>query len=175
MSLLNTPFERRREILEELIRRIPGWSGISNGEWIDLKQTEDSQSQSQSQDNSVHPIPKSTPQESLINRFSQVIADYQEGLVLKPSTSAYNDARAKWVKMKKDYIPGLGDCADFVVLGAGWERERGRELGGESYAFFSHFPLFAFGLLLTFLGSLVRPNVWTTFYIGVRTNEDNVS
>ncbi|KAF8603783.1 hypothetical protein BDV93DRAFT_544423, partial [Ceratobasidium sp. AG-I] len=151
-SLLNTPFERRREILEELIRRIPGWSGISTGEWIDLnhdsEDSSQSQSQSQSQDTPSRK-PKLNPRQSIITTFSRAIASYQEGLVLKPSTGAYNSTQARWVKMKKDYIPGLGDCADFVVLGAGWDRDRGRELG-------------------------VRPNVWTTFYVGVRTNEDDL-
>lgn len=143
-SLLNTPFERRREVLEELIRRIPGWSGISSGEWIKLDhESENSQNQSQSQSRSQDSSqkPKLSSQKSLINTFSRSIASYQEGLVLKPCTGKYNCTQAQWVKMKKDYIPGLGDCADFVILGAGWEKERGRELGGK---FQSRFCAFCF-------------------------------
>ena len=32
--------------------------------------------------------------------------------------------------MKRDYIPGLGDCIDMAVIGASWEKERARELRG---------------------------------------------
>ena len=62
--------------------------------------------------------------------FSQHIADYEEGLVLKDERSQYREARKPWVKLKKDYIPGYGDCLDMVVVGAGWNKERGRELRG---------------------------------------------
>lgn len=57
---------------------------------------------------------------------------FAEGLVLKASESTYNDARYPWVKLKKDYIPNLGDCIDLVVLGAGWDIDRARELRGGS-------------------------------------------
>jgi hypothetical protein len=53
-----------------------------------------------------------------------------EGLVLKASESTYLDRRYPWVKLKKDYIPNLGDCIDLVVLGAGWDSDRARELRG---------------------------------------------
>ena len=34
------------------------------------------------------------------------------------------------LQLKKDYIPGLGDCVDLVIVGACWEKDRGRELRG---------------------------------------------
>ena len=46
------------------------------------------------------------------------------------------------VKLKKDFIPGCGDTLDFVILGARWDRDRGRELG-------------------------VPPSVLTTFFVGL--------
>jgi ATP-dependent DNA ligase len=116
------------------VRRVPGWVGVSNGTWIDLAEQANSDSQTSSRSSSHAPVLSS--HDVLIHRFSQVIADYEEGLVLKPCSGGYNDSRARWVKMKKDYIPGLGDCADFVVVGAAWERERGRELGRECIFFF---------------------------------------
>ncbi|KAG8692588.1 hypothetical protein FRC09_011098 [Ceratobasidium sp. 395] len=146
VSLLDKPFEQRRTLLEQVVQCVPGWVGISNGRCINLTQDNNTNTETQdSSQNSTHPA-----HEALVERFGQVIADYEEGLVVKPCSGRYNDRRAQWVKMKKDYIPGLGDCADFVVIGAGHDRERGRELG-------------------------VGPNVLTTFYIGVRTNEDNLA
>ncbi|KAG9104312.1 hypothetical protein FRC06_003820, partial [Ceratobasidium sp. 370] len=161
-SLLDKPFEQRRKTLEEVIRCVPGWAGISNGTWINLVEDTNTNTDTQSSTQSSTHL----PHEALVQRFSQVIADYEEGLVVKSCSGRYNSSRAQWVKMKKDYIPGLGDCADFVVIGAGHDRDRGRELGGE---------------LISFVASrgyidveTVGPGVLTTFYIGVRTNEDSL-
>lgn len=51
--------------------------------------------------------------------------------------------------MQKDYIPNLGDCIDLVLLGAGWDPDRARDLR-------------------------VDTSVCTTFYLGVLTNHDAV-
>jgi DNA ligase-4 len=53
--------------------------------------------------------------------------------MLKPLSSKYNDYRSrhKWVKLKKDFIPGAGDTLDFVVVGASWQKQRARELLGK--------------------------------------------
>jgi len=47
--------------------------------------------------------------------------------VLKSELSEYNDERWPWVKLKADYIPGCGDCVDFVCFGASWSKERARD------------------------------------------------
>jgi len=52
-----------------------------------------------------------------------------EGLILKPTDESYLDlARpvrgrfpSRWIKLKKDCIKGLGDTADFAVVGAGYD------------------------------------------------------
>lgn len=64
--------------------------------------------------------------------LANVIHCTEEGLMLKPLTSRYNDHRLtmRWVKLKKDFIPGAGDTLDFHVVGARWSRDRGRELLG---------------------------------------------
>lgn len=67
--------------------------------------------------------------------------------MLKASESTYARMSWRWVKLKvsarsrssatsltglqKDYIPNLGDCIDLVLLGAGWDIDRARELRGE--------------------------------------------
>lgn len=54
--------------------------------------------------------------------------------MLKPLSSAYNDRRStmKWVKLKKDFVPGAGDTLDFHIVGASWNKRRGRQLLGET-------------------------------------------
>jgi DNA ligase 4 len=51
--------------------------------------------------------------------FAQAIVQRWEGLVLKGSDDPYfslNSAKA-FIKLKKDYIAGLGDTADFAIVG----------------------------------------------------------
>ncbi|RUS13814.1 hypothetical protein BC937DRAFT_94727 [Endogone sp. FLAS-F59071] len=43
---------------------------------------------------------------------------HEEGLVIKRADSTYNPSKGGWVKLKRDYIHGLGDTEDFVVVGA---------------------------------------------------------
>ena len=50
--------------------------------------------------------------------------------MLKAAESKYNFSPA-WVKLKRDYIPGLDDTIDLVVVGASWDKDRGRELNGQ--------------------------------------------
>ena len=58
-----------------------------------------------------------------------------EGLVLKPVDESYfslqrgrSGFQSPWIKMKKDCISGLGDTADFAVVGAGYDSKRAKEL-----------------------------------------------
>lgn len=68
--------------------------------------------------------------------------------MIKPLQSLYNDfcPGQRWLKLKKDFIPGCGDTQDFVVLGASWDKYRAREL-------------------------LVPTSVMTTFYVGLLAPE----
>ncbi|GAA5824088.1 hypothetical protein JCM11251_001517 [Rhodosporidiobolus azoricus] len=128
-SLLEEPYECRRARLESLIRPIQGFSMLSSSLTINFD----------------HP---SSALDALRLRFAQIIVKRCEGLMLKPLGSGYNDMRTgqKWVKLKKDFIPGAGDTLDFHVVGASWQKQRGREF-------------------------LVPPSVWTTFFVGLRADD----
>ncbi|KAF8817586.1 hypothetical protein BYT27DRAFT_7227272 [Phlegmacium glaucopus] len=123
-NLMFEPYLYRREILEGLILTEPGQAILADRFCIDMS---------------------TRPQETLAKIFDQHKAAHLEGLVLKAEESWYNDYRKPWVKLKKDYIPGHGDTLDLVIIGAGWEKVRGRKLR-------------------------VPPTTLTTFYIGGLAN-----
>ncbi|TIC42210.1 DNA ligase/mRNA capping enzyme [Wallemia mellicola] len=95
-DLTDEPLSNRREILEEV-------SMLSQVDKIDIRNS----------NKAMHRI------------YASNIANCQEGLVLKPSYGTYNCSRLRWVKIKRDYIPGLGDTADFVIIGARHDPQRG--------------------------------------------------
>jgi DNA ligase 4 len=107
-SLLQAPYSRRRSILESVITPIPQYSMLAERKLIDDRSTD-----------------------RLKDVFAETVAQCEEGLVLKAEDTAYNDWRRPWVKLKKDYIPGLGDTLDLILVGAGWDKDRARELRGK--------------------------------------------
>ncbi|KAK4687112.1 hypothetical protein P7C73_g2995, partial [Tremellales sp. Uapishka_1] len=131
-SLLDWGYERRREILEDSVREVPGFSVLVDRIKIPMH------------------LGKEVAGEALEAAFHRSNELRQEGLVLKAAESTYSRMRYRWVKLKKDYIPNLGDCIDLVILGAGWDIDRARELR-------------------------VDTSVFTTFYMGVLTNQERVT
>ncbi|KAJ6621297.1 hypothetical protein B0H10DRAFT_2017849 [Mycena sp. CBHHK59/15] len=109
-SLLSVPYSTRRSILQSVIRPVPNRAMLAERKPI-----------------ATHSSPTDQNQ-SLYHAFAQCLAYPEEGLVLKAGEAGYNDKHFPWVKLKRDYIPGYGDCVDLVVLGASWDKERGREL-----------------------------------------------
>lgn len=93
---------------------------------------------------------------SLVQQFAASIAERGEGLVLKPCDAPYftldpiEDHRYRgYIKLKKDYIDGMGDEADFAVIGASYHAQRAAASG--------------------------VPNVkYTDFYLGCLLNKDEV-
>ncbi|KAI9720342.1 MAG: hypothetical protein M1828_005726 [Chrysothrix sp. TS-e1954] len=65
-------------------------------------------------------------EKDLMKAFARSITLRCEGLVLKPSDGSYlptgfgpsNNYDGTLIKLKKDYIPGMGDSADFAIVGA---------------------------------------------------------
>ncbi|GAA5853542.1 hypothetical protein JCM5353_008815, partial [Sporobolomyces roseus] len=102
-NLCELPYSQRIARLEKLIRPIPGFSMLADKVVINFDD-------------------RDSALKNLRLRFAKIITDRCEGLMLKPLSSRYNDhaRKQKWVKLKKDFIPGAGDTLDFVVVGASW-------------------------------------------------------
>lgn len=89
--------------------------------------------------------------------LTQAFVRRWEGLILKPCDEPYfrtkNHAKAKyssvWIKLKKDYIPGLGDTADFAIIGASYCPVEASKYKHENLT-------------------------WTRFYMGCLTNKYSV-
>ncbi|KAH7115532.1 hypothetical protein EDB81DRAFT_819664, partial [Dactylonectria macrodidyma] len=127
---LETHDERRRR-LQSLVRRIPGRTDIGSREVIKFSSFDAA--------------------ERLSETFARAITQRWEGFVLKGCDDPYFsfNGNRPFIKLKKDYIPGLGDTADFVIIGGRRDAADEHELG---------------------IGSLW----WTSFYVGCIENKDEV-
>lgn len=107
--VVHKPHKKRRQLLEKLVRRIKGHADIVWQKHVRFD--------------------RSTGPEKLKKALALAFVRRWEGLVLKPSDEPYfNLGKAvqgrfpsRWVKLKKDCIKGLGDTADFAVVGAGYD------------------------------------------------------
>lgn len=86
--------------------------------------------------------------------------------MIKPAHAVYNDCRpgCQWIKLKRDYIPGLGDTISCCIAAASWTKERGRELRGKSSQYSDNVM---YGLTS---GRTVPSSCFTTFYVGLLEN-----
>ena len=137
-SLLSQPYSKRRTLLEAVTRTIPGFAFPVERIPIHLH------------------LGRQAAIQALRHAFNLSAVNREEGLVLKSSSSPYPGHTSlsgsyghRWVKLKRDYVPNLGDCIDLVIIGAGWDMDRARELR-------------------------VDTSVITTFYVGVLVNQDRV-
>ena len=108
ISCLQLAYTARRRLLKRIICQIPGRAELASQHYIDFSTNE--------------------APETLREHYAQAIANRWEGLVLKPADEPYfgpgkgssGSPLGCWLKLKKDYITGLGDAADFAVIGAGY-------------------------------------------------------
>ncbi|KAL8796086.1 MAG: hypothetical protein Q9182_007430 [Xanthomendoza sp. 2 TL-2023] len=127
-TVLHSPHAYRRQRLEDLVSCLRGRAIVSKRKTVDFSS-------------------KGGP-EKLRTLFATAITYRWEGLVLKPSDEPYFGSRRTsgnapvqgWIKLKKDYIPGLGDSADFAVVGAGYNASRAAQLRSPNLIW-THFHL----------------------------------
>ncbi|KAK2814012.1 hypothetical protein FQN50_000416 [Emmonsiellopsis sp. PD_5] len=101
----------RGSLLCQVVHSVEGRAGIAEQEYINFS--------------------RPNSQQLLTDSFSMAISQRWEGLVLKGSEEPYFSlGRQKedhyfghWIKLKKDYIAGLGDTADFAIIGARYDSQ----------------------------------------------------
>ena|SRR5271163_2949999 len=108
-SLVEETYYDRTRVLQRLITIKPGRSILSERFSLSLTNLDAA---------SAH----------LREQFVIAITERKEGFVLKPAESTYV-GYPNWIKLKKDYIRGLGDALDFVLVGGGYSAERARSSG----------------------------------------------
>ncbi|EWC47384.1 hypothetical protein DRE_00352 [Drechslerella stenobrocha 248] len=106
-------YNARRHHLENLIKRIPNRAELVTRKLIDFG--------------------RPAAREAFLETFAQGIGMKWEGFVMKPCEGNYVEwgvAKGNfWIKLKKDYIPGFGDSADFAIVGGRFGGKRGVERG----------------------------------------------
>ncbi|KAL4911929.1 hypothetical protein BDW62DRAFT_37098 [Aspergillus aurantiobrunneus] len=135
---LRKPHRERRLLLKDTIQVIPGVSDIAEQRVIDFS--------------------RSDGQSKLEALFSMAIAERWEGFVLKGCEDPYfpilidlrDSCIGRWIKLKKDYIPGLGDTIDLALVGAAYNSRDASSLG------------------------LGKELSWTHFFVGCLENRDDV-
>ena len=126
--VMNDSHDNRRRRLEMLVTCIRGRASLAKQKTVDF---------------SLSQAP-----ERFRTLLAHAFAQRWEGLVLKPSREPYFSTKRTsrglpahcWIKLKKDYIPGLGDTVDFAVIGAGYNAARAAQLKDTSLKF-THFHI----------------------------------
>ena len=135
--VMNKPIEERRMWLRELYKKIQGRALSAEWKIVDFADTE-------------------RASKALVQQLAASIAERCEGLILKscgvpyfPLGSDSEGQMQSYIKLKKDYIAGMGDEADFAVVGGSYNAQQALK-GGMS-------------------------NVkWTEFHLGCLTNKTDV-
>lgn len=114
--VMQRSIEERRNWLREMYRKKRGW--VMGAEWR------------------IVDFAEANAKKQLLTQFAASIARRCEGLVLKPCgvpyvmlgthVKSYNNS---YIKLKKDYMEGMGDEADFAVVGASYNAQRATNTG----------------------------------------------
>ncbi|ORD93561.1 DNLI1 [Enterospora canceri] len=108
-ELLDLPLKERREILRANFTEIPGVFQFAEGALFEKEATD-----------------------KMMVLFGKSVESGCEGLMLKDTDTPYRPSHRsnRWIKLKKDYLDGLGDSVDLVVMGAYYGRGRRAGLYG---------------------------------------------
>jgi DNA ligase-4 len=107
-DILSQSVEERKARLSSIYKRIHGRAAPAESCVLDFSQT--------------------NAERRLMNHFAASIACRHEGLVLKPCGVSYlSHNTVSGIKLKKDYIAGLGDEADFAVVGASYSAQEAKK------------------------------------------------
>ncbi|KAL9644254.1 hypothetical protein ABK040_005715 [Willaertia magna] len=97
-SLLSVPLYKRKALMSKIVNPIK--HRVMLGEYLVVKG------------------PKQTREAIVASEMNAMIKKGEEGLVFKDLCSPYEPNARHWLKMKKDYLKGMADSVDLVVLGA---------------------------------------------------------
>ena len=126
--MLNQPYSRRRKRLKSILTSVAGRPVLSQCKEIDF---------------ALHNAPN-----LLVQALAIGFARKWEGFVLKPSEEPYVNFEERprnmypccWIKLKKDYIPNLGDTVDLAIVGAGYRASKRAKATATSLPF-THFHI----------------------------------
>ncbi|KAE8348764.1 hypothetical protein BDV28DRAFT_164085 [Aspergillus coremiiformis] len=135
---LKKPHRERRLLLKDVIQVMSGRAHIAE-QWI-------------------LDFCRSGSRSKLESIFAKGVAERWEGFVLKGCEDPYftilpnreNGSSGRWIKLKKDYIPGLGDTVDLAIVGGRYDSRD------------------AVGL------KQIKKLLWTHFFIGCLVNKEAV-
>ncbi|KAI9712358.1 MAG: hypothetical protein M1820_001571 [Bogoriella megaspora] len=135
--IMNLPYSERRDRLSALIKKRKGRAVTGQRKMIDF-----------SLDNA---------REKLIREFASSVALRWEGIILRPADAPYfsfssESGSSKYqglIKLKRDYFAGMGEEADFAVVGASYKVRDAQNC------------------------SSTNPR-WTSFYLGCLENKEEV-
>eukprot|EP00744_Colponema_vietnamica_P006531 GILI01009476.1.p1 GENE.GILI01009476.1~~GILI01009476.1.p1 ORF type:complete len:1293 (+),score=228.10 GILI01009476.1:302-3880(+) len=97
-TLLDVPMDARREYLKSSVQFIQNRVMISEMRLV---------------------TGSATDRKAIMQKHLQyAVAEGLEGLVIKDIKSVYEPGSRHWIKLKKDYMQGMADSADLIVLGA---------------------------------------------------------
>lgn len=110
-ACLKLPHRQRRLLLQNVVKKIPGRAALAEQEVLDFGRPDS--------------------QHRLAITFSNAIAQRWEGYVLKACEEPYfpmysagvDNSFGRWIKLKKDYIPGLGDTVDLALIAASYDAQ----------------------------------------------------
>ncbi|KAF2220582.1 hypothetical protein BDZ85DRAFT_184896, partial [Elsinoe ampelina] len=123
-NVMQKPLEERKSLLVNLVKTKIGRAIVAESKVLDFADDDSKR--------------------KLMNHLAASVAARHEGLVLKPCGRPYlaipgdDNERSSVIKLKKDYINGLGDEADLAVVGASYDAQLAitKGLGRNSYTHF---------------------------------------